>query len=335
MNTIGSLLAGFSIISALMLMLIYLFALEQMSKTSAGKIACCAVLLGLAGLQYAHFLAFREQLPLLDMRIYCVLLAVLPAAFFFFSREVLFDQTRYQRRDTVHLATVFAACVLPLKLVPVMAFLVGTGYTCWFSVVVFRLREQRGRFKFEIFFFSAFALMAFVALVLGLALPFLEHSVFYYTYSIAISLAMLMVVSALLIFPELLSDLLLVTRSAYASSKLHGVNVDAKLLRLEELMIKDKHYQDEALNLNSLAELVELSPHQLSELINSHFAYGFPRFMREHRIRAAKTLLIAEPSASILSISMMTGFKSQSSFYTAFKELTGESPGSYRRKAFG
>jgi len=184
-------------------------------------------------------------------------------------------------------------------------------------------------------FFSAFALLAFVSLVLCLVLPFLEHSVFYYTYSTAISLAMLMVVSALLIFPELLSDILLVTQSAYTSSKLHGVDVDAKLLRLEELMSKEKHYQDEELNLNGLAELVELSPHQLSELINTHFSYGFPRFMREHRIRAAKTLLIAEPSASILSISMMTGFKSQSSFYTAFKELTGESPGSYRRKTFG
>ena len=34
---------------------------------------------------------------------------------------------------------------------------------------------------------------------------------------------------------------------------------------------------------------------------------------------------------SVGGISMEVGFKSQSSFYAAFKELTGESPGNYRK----
>jgi len=78
---------------------------------------------------------------------------------------------------------------------------------------------------------------------------------------------------------------------------------------------------------------MELSVHQLSELINSNFDYSFPRYIREHRIREAKELLINEPNSSVLSISMMTGFKSQSNFYTAFKEITGFSPGQYRKNS--
>jgi len=97
-------------------------------------------------------------------------------------------------------------------------------------------------------------------------------------------------------------------------------------------MGKDKLYQNEELSLSLLADQLDLSTHQLSELINTQFDVNFPRYIREQRIIEAKRLLIEEPTTSILSISMETGFKSQSNFYTAFKEITGISPGQYRKK---
>lgn len=97
-------------------------------------------------------------------------------------------------------------------------------------------------------------------------------------------------------------------------------------------MVREKLYENENLSLLMLAEQVDLTSHQLSELINTEYDYGYPRFVREHRVRAAKSMLVAEPDSSVLAVSMATGFKSQSSFYTAFKESTGESPGSYRSK---
>jgi AraC-like DNA-binding protein len=124
---------------------------------------------------------------------------------------------------------------------------------------------------------------------------------------------------------------MLVTNLAYAKSKLLNVNVEAAQARLEELLTQDKIYQNENLNLGQLADLAELSPHQLSELINTRYGMGFPRFVRERRVDAAKKLLTEQPETAILAISLMTGFKSQSNFYIAFKEATGQSPGSYRR----
>jgi len=194
------------------------------------------------------------------------------------------------------------------------------------------MRNQRSRFRFEIFFFGLFALMAFAALLLGLSLPWLEHNVFYLAYANSISIAMVLVVSALLIFPELLSDIQLVVELSYAKSKLHGIDTEQKVVELEQLMLHEKPFEDEQLSLATVADLLGLNAHQLSELINTEYGHSFPRFIREHRVRLAKTLLVSEPNASVLAISMMAGFKSQSNFYTAFKESTGEAPGNYRSK---
>jgi AraC-like DNA-binding protein len=96
-------------------------------------------------------------------------------------------------------------------------------------------------------------------------------------------------------------------------------------------MTTSKVYQNETLSLSSLAADLGLSGHQLSELVNTRLGMGFSRYIRERRIAAAKELLVAAPSQSILSISMDTGFRSQSSFYAAFKEVTGQAPGDYRK----
>jgi transcriptional regulator GlxA family with amidase domain len=117
----------------------------------------------------------------------------------------------------------------------------------------------------------------------------------------------------------------------YGASTLREVDVDACLAKLNLLMTDSKVYQSESLSLASLAEAVGLSSHQLSELINTRLGIGFSRYVRECRVNAAKALLISAPSRSILSISMDTGFRSQSAFYAAFKETTGQSPGDYRR----
>ena len=84
------------------------------------------------------------------------------------------------------------------------------------------------------------------------------------------------------------------------------------------------------LNLGIVAEAMGLGSHQLSELINTEFGYGFSRYVREQRVAEAIHLLSEDSRASILSISLATGFRSQSNFYAAFKEITGQAPGVYR-----
>jgi transcriptional regulator GlxA family with amidase domain len=137
----------------------------------------------------------------------------------------------------------------------------------------------------------------------------------------------------LLRIPDLAVNTVEAVRNAYANSTLKSVDVEAALARLERLMTVDRIYANESLSLASLAEAVELGPHQLSELINSRFGIGFPRYVREHRVRAAQKMLIDEPRASVLSVGLAVGFTSQSNFYAAFREITGEVPGRYRRRS--
>lgn len=331
-NHLSILLSGFSIFACLILLSAYLFFLPDMRKSAGGKIACTILLISLAVLQLAHYAYFKEQLPLLDYRTYGVLLTIIPPSFYFFSRVILFIDSKYRALDGLHATPILLALVLPVSWLPAVAFTFGTAYTFWFTRIVLRLRGQGKRFNFELFFFGMFAVMALGALVLGLALPSLDPHVFYCAYGNAISLAILLIVAALLFFPELLSDILLISELAYAKSKLNSVDTSAKLSQLKQLMTVDKHFQNEDLSLSNLADALELSAHQLSELINSHFGHGFPRYVREQRVAEAKRLLIEEPNSSVLAISMETGFKSQSNFYTAFKDITGLSPGQFRKK---
>ena len=330
LNYLSAILAGFSIVSSVVLLFAYLFFLRDMRKSVVSKLACAFVLLGLASLQCFHFSFFIDSIDVLLLRSYNFALMVLPSAFFFFARAVLFPDSQNKLSDVLHLMPLFLAFFLPLAVIPSIAFICGSAYTLWFARIIFKLRKQRGRFKFEMFFFGLFALMAVAALILGLLLPAMQADVFYFAYSNSIAVAMILIVAALLIFPELLSDISMLVELGYAQTKLSGISTEQKISALEQLMLNDKHYENEQLNLSIVAELLGLNSHQLSELINTEYGYGFPRYVREHRIRAAKSLLINESKSSVLAVSMATGFKSQSSFYAAFKDATGESPAAYR-----
>lgn len=333
-NHLSLLLAGFSIFACAILLVAYLWFLPDMRKSRISKVACLALLSGLSFLQFLHSLYFANNVALLDYRGYGFLLTIIPPSFYFFSRSILFttNQPKLRWLDLLHGLPPLLALILPIKALPPLAFLIGTAYTFWFTRVVISLRGHTQRFKFELFFFGLFAVMALGALVLGLALPKLDHSLFYTAYTNAISIALLMIVAALIFFPELLSDILIVSELAYAKSRLGGIDTQSKLKELDRLMSIDKQFQNEDLGLATLAELVGLNSHQLSELINSHFGIGFPRYIREQRVEEAKRLLLANTKTSVLAISMETGFKSQSNFYTAFKEITGISPGEFRKQ---
>ncbi|MGD8559910.1 MAG: helix-turn-helix domain-containing protein [Gammaproteobacteria bacterium] len=212
-----------------------------------------------------------------------------------------------------------------------MVFVVGTGYAIWLAYLIYSLRPRGERFKVEMFFFGFFALLAIFVLLMGILVPYVDNDYFYYFYANSIALAFILIVTSFIIFPELLNDIAAMATLSYASSTLKGVDVDDSLRRLNDLMAVEKLYQNEKLNLSMVADAMDLTSHQLSELINVHFGKSFSRYVREQRIEAARSLLASQPDASILAISLETGFKSQSNFYAAFKEITGQSPGDYRK----
>ncbi len=331
MTLLVTLVVGFCVVSCVVLFTTYAFFLHNLNRSPRALITGFLLLAGLAFLQLGHLSYLDSGADPLEALSYRFWLFLTPSMFYLFSGSILFDDTRVTPLTLLHVAPVLLI-FLPQQAIAIsLLFCIGTGYSLWLTQLVYKLRGARKRSRFELFFLFLFTVMAIGVLILGFSLPYMHVGTFYTVYALGIGLALILVVATLLSFPALLSELAEVAKLSYASSTLNEINIPETKQQLERLMGVERLFQNEQLSLATTAEALQISTHQLSELINTQFSVSFSRYVREYRIKAAQTLLKDEPDASILSISMEVGFKSQSNFYAAFKEITGESPGSYRK----
>jgi AraC-like DNA-binding protein len=330
MHSISLAIAGFTAVCSLLMFLAYAVFIRVPGK-SAHSVAACAVLIGgLFALSLGHLQYFQGGVRPLTLPYYAAALYVLPAAFYLFGRWAILPTQAFR--------PVMLLNFLPVLLfffgrhentLPIL-FTFGTAYSVWLGHLVYGLRTQRKQFRFEFLYFVVMFVLAVVVLALGFAIPYGFDEWFYLFYNFAIGIGIAIMVVALVSNPDLIGDLSEAARVKYGASTLGGVDVDGTLKKLDKLMTDGKAYQNENLSLASLAAELGISAHQLSELVNARLGLGFSRYVREKRVDAAKALLISAPSQSILTVSMDTGFRSQSAFYAAFKEVTGQSPGDFR-----
>lgn len=108
-------------------------------------------------------------------------------------------------------------------------------------------------------------------------------------------------------------------------------HIYAKALKL---IVDEKQFQNPNLTLKSLSESLHVSPQILSQVINQKSGKNFNSFVNAFRIEESKRLLHLEEfkNQTIASIAYEVGFNSISSFNTAFKKQTGETPMTYRQQ---
>lgn len=334
MMTIASIITiGFSVISAAILLTAYLFFLKNVNKAWYAVASCVGLLGALCVLQFWHLAFFMDGTNVLADPAYRFWLFLAPPMFFFFSRATLLPDAPARPILLLHLAPLLLNFVPRYEVAIPAVFLLGTGYSFWLSNLILGTRAQRKRFKIEIFFFALFSVVAVFVLLLGLSVPYIDPAWFYPFYANSIGISFILIMGALLIFPDLLTELAEAAKLSYAASTLKDVDIAASLDKLNKLMTESRMYQNESLSLAMLAEAMALTPHQLSELVNRQFGVNFSRYIREQRVQAAKRILIAEPKASVLSVGLEAGFGTQSSFYAAFNDIAGMSPGAFRKSA--
>jgi AraC-like DNA-binding protein len=331
MDTISIAVAGFSAVSAVLLFCAYAFLIDVQGKSAYSVISCAILLAALACIQLSHLRYFSGGAPPLQFSYYRLALFVVPSSFYFFGRWAIHPTESFRPLALLHLAPILLLFLLRLEIALPILLLFGTGYSVWLGYLAYGLRAQRRQFRFALFYFCVMPAIAVVVLILGFAIPFIDDALFYAFYNSAIGLALAIIMVALISRPNLIADLAEAARVRYGTSTLREVDVDTCLKRLHELMAVSKIYRSEDLSLSSLAEQLGISSHQLSELVNTRLGMGFTKYVRDCRVAAAKVLLLSAPAQSILSIGMETGFRSQSAFYAAFKEATGQSPGDYRK----
>jgi YesN/AraC family two-component response regulator len=100
---------------------------------------------------------------------------------------------------------------------------------------------------------------------------------------------------------------------------------------LIQLMEVDKPYLNPDLTLNGLAEKLEISPRELSLMLNSELKLSFFNFVNKYRIKEAEQMLSDKTNKkTILEILYQVGFNNKSAFNRVFKEFTGFTPTEFR-----
>ncbi|MET1411327.1 AraC family transcriptional regulator [Roseibium sp. HPY-6] len=125
-----------------------------------------------------------------------------------------------------------------------------------------------------------------------------------------------------------------VSRQRYANSALTKEDADRIAAKLRKAMASDKLYLDPNLSLWALARHTGVSDNYISQVLNEELGQNFFDFVNGYRIEAAKARL-SESDDTILTIALDAGFNSRSSFYTAFKKVTGQTPTAYRKAETG
>lgn len=123
------------------------------------------------------------------------------------------------------------------------------------------------------------------------------------------------------------------------SKEIKGKDVDGssknnQIAFLKNYMNIEKPFLNPSLHIRKLADEIQMNSRDLSVLINQHLEKHFFDFVNEYRIKEAKKIL-KNPSKkefTILEILYKVGFNSKSSFNTAFKKHTGETPTQFRKK---
>ncbi|MDB4292318.1 helix-turn-helix domain-containing protein [Maribacter sp.] len=109
---------------------------------------------------------------------------------------------------------------------------------------------------------------------------------------------------------------------------------EAEFNEIHAYIVGQKKYYDPAISLEKLSGELDMSMGKLSMLVNQISQKNFSDYINSLRINDAKELL-ANPefgNYTIVAIGLECGFNSKSTFYSAFKKFTGQTPTVYRKQ---
>ena len=97
-------------------------------------------------------------------------------------------------------------------------------------------------------------------------------------------------------------------------------------------IIKNKLYLDPLLSMEIITSEMGISKSHFSKLINTYSTFNFSDFINSLRVKQAKKFLSNDEFSdyTIVAIGLECGFNSKSTFYSAFKKFTSQTPTSFR-----
>ncbi|MCC9065797.1 helix-turn-helix domain-containing protein [Flavobacterium piscisymbiosum] len=100
-----------------------------------------------------------------------------------------------------------------------------------------------------------------------------------------------------------------------------------------ELLCKEQHiYTDSTLNREKVAEKLGISAGYVSQIVNTITGDNFANYINQYRVEAVKEMISNSEyeNYNLLTIGLESGFTSKTTFYKAFKKVTGQTPNEYK-----
>lgn len=112
----------------------------------------------------------------------------------------------------------------------------------------------------------------------------------------------------------------------------HNEKHEKDFEKIRDHIVQNKLYLDPLLSLEALASEFGMSKSYFSKLINSYSDYNFSDFINSLRVEQAKKFLSNDEFSeyTIVAIGLECGFNSKSTFYSAFKKFTSQTPTTFR-----
>jgi len=152
----------------------------------------------------------------------------------------------------------------------------------------------------------------------------------YISGSIAFSL-MLYLIASILFYRNKTDELFLIHTTKPNAKKLSESDAQLWLSKLDKIMCEKKVYTNPDLKLGDLSKEIQISAHQLSQLLNDELGKNFTTYINEFRIEEACRIIATDYRFTLESIGYEVGFNSKSTFFSAFKKFKGVTPAIYQQ----
>lgn len=119
----------------------------------------------------------------------------------------------------------------------------------------------------------------------------------------------------------------------YQKSSLSDVDKEKILSKIKHEMDQKGYYTSNLCSLAGLAKNINESTHHVSQVINEKLNKSFFEMLAWYRVEEAKVLMKNDPESKITieELAERVGYNSKSSFNTAFKKLTSQTPSEFRK----
>ncbi|NVK52102.1 MAG: helix-turn-helix transcriptional regulator [Flavobacteriaceae bacterium] len=120
----------------------------------------------------------------------------------------------------------------------------------------------------------------------------------------------------------------------YQNSGISEVDLEKIRLKIQHLFAEKHTYLDNNLTIDSLATLLDVKKHHVSQMFTNIQKENFNDFVNRHRVEYAKSLLKDKnfKQYKIEAIAQEAGFNNKVTFYKAFSKFTNTTPSLYRKE---